>query len=536
MASVAAPASSGQAIDWAAPAASNSGSWAAASSTAAPGGGEGWLGGGGENNWGDKGGETPDSGAGAAWGKSAEGAWGGSPNSWDSGSPAAQQSGGPSWGGAPKVRTPENAGGWLGGEESPDFGDGSWGGGQSNNSAPSAEGPNWGGAPSVQTPQGGGWLGAEGDAGWSDSDASTPLSSMVDHAISETEDSFEDESWVDDEAVVEDVEAYDLDSLDVDSRNNGAVKGLVAALIVLLLGSGFFLLRPTAAPPEPSAEEIAADSLSVGRTMIKDAELSNESGMPEVAANQALAAISQLKDGNAPAEEIHAAREAAAGYFIDASEYEQAVEQYEILAGVDEEKYGPALDKAQASFDKNERILAQGALEDASKALKNDDQNSAISSAQVALRKFEDHNGSNAQVGKAHGILGRAYLHANDLGHAKDHLVRATQLFPQGGFQSDLSRVRVALTPRPQRVVRTVVTPKASTPKYPKRTAPVRRRARRSQPSAPSAAPAVAARPKRQAAPPPRRTAKKKKSGLRRAGGNNGLSTYYNTYKSSFSD
>lgn len=444
-----------------------------------------------------------------------EAGWGGSPSGWGaSSSPSAwgndydtpTAASGPAWGGAPKVKTPENAGGWLGDESS---GGSLW----EPNGEPVTQGKNWGGAPAVATPTGGGWLGDQptDDISWSDQ-GSAPLSSMVDEAISETEESFDDESWVDDD-LVEEAEEYDVSSLE-ESHQTSAVKGLVAALIVLLLGSGFFLLRPAAAPAEASSEEVAADSLGVGRSMFKDAQLSLEGGLPEVAASQAVAAVGHLKEGGAPPEEIHQARELAAGAYVEAQEYEQALEQYEVLKSQDPKTFGPRYESVLTDFHKAERILAQGALQDATAALKNDDTNVAISSAQMALKKFEEHHGSKAQIGKAHGVLGQAYLEGRNLASAGEHLAKAVSMVPGAGFESDLYRVREALQPRAKKPVRTVVAPPVkSSPKYPTRSGPVTVRPRASKPAPQAAAPAPAAqaRPKPQAAPV--RTAKKPQSG-----------------------
>lgn len=413
----------------------------------------------------------------------------------------------------------------------------------SSNSPAAQPVASWGGgAPAARTPDGGGWLGAgpEGDGAWSDTGTATPLSSMVDHAIQESEavDQFEDESWVDDEALESEIPDYDFDDFEPDSQSSGLVKGLVAALMVLVLGSGFFLLKPASTAVEATAEEKAAASLAEAGQLLQNANEEFKEGKPLVAGAIAIAASERYTDaGDEHKEKAIEARALAADYYYEGKAYQKALDQYLILAKMDGQ-YIKKYQEVQSGYDKEQRIKGNGLMTDAKASFGRGDYNATITSANHALRLYEDHTGSTAQLAAAHALLGRAYYESNDLGSAKDHLKKAVNLHPGAGYETHLNAVSRAMTPTRRRVEpRTTVIVPEPTNKYPTRTAPVQIRSPRRS-SAPAAAPAAAPAPqaRRQApAPQPRRTSRKQPSRLRSAGGNNGLKSYYNTYQSSFS-
>ncbi|MGE0488346.1 MAG: tetratricopeptide repeat protein [Vulcanimicrobiota bacterium] len=483
--------------------------------------------------------------------------WGGSPSSWGGGQ-SEPRSQGPAWGGAPKAPTPKTSG-WLGAAD--EEGSSAWSGGGTATQAPgagsgwlggaggqpAAEGKDWAGAPKAETPTGGGWLGAEPestteDTMWGSAGSSSPkssLSSMVDDAIEETErgDDFDDESWVDDEAEggLEDEplagEVYD----DPRGGAEGAgAKILVALLIVIVLGCGFYLLQPNMQDQPVEAASTSETQVDHAQSLLLEAKRTADGGQYELASVQALSAIDMMVEAKAEPAKIEEARLTLAKLYDAAQDYDKAADQYDLLisTGSNEAKYQALLDDAETNFDKQQRVVANGLLTDAKQQVKRDSFNSAISLANQALALFEDHNGSRAQLGQCHGVLGLAYYHGYDYGHAEDHLVQAVNLYPDGGYQSALNQVRAAYAPEPTRRSTTpkvtVIRQSSSVPSGNRRVS--HRRSRRSQSggsaaAAPAPAPASSA-PQKREAPPFKRA---KSSGLRPPGGDNGLKSYYNT-------
>ncbi|MCA9796561.1 MAG: hypothetical protein KC910_32355, partial [Candidatus Eremiobacteraeota bacterium] len=541
--------SGGGSIDWAAPAANN---WGGSPGGAAP------TGGSRGSSWVDSS-PQDETEAVAAGGSSSS--WGGSPSSWGGGGGSSEpRSQGPAWGGAPKAPTPKTSG-WLGAAEedassswsggstatqAPSAGSGWLGGaGGAGGAAPASEGKDWAGAPRAETPTGGGWLGAEPestteDTMWGSGASSSPkssLSSMVDDAIEETErgDDYDDESWVDDEAEggLEDEplagEVYE----DPRGGAEGAgAKILVALLIVIVLGCGFYLLQPNM--QEQAAEPVSTSETQIdhAQSLLLEAKRTADEGQFELASVQALSAIDMMVEAKAEPAKIEEARMTLAKLYEAAQDYDKAADQYDLLisTGSDEAKYQALLDQAETKFDKQQRVVANGLLTDAKQQLKKDSFNSAISLANQALGLFEDHEGSRAQLGQCHGVLGLAYYHGYDYGHAEDHLEQAVDLYPGGGYQSALYEVQAAYAPEPTRRAApkvTVIRQSSSVPSGNRRVS--HRRSRRSQSSGSSAAaaPAPAPAPTRQKREAPA-FKRQKSSGLRPPGGSDGLKSYYN--------
>lgn len=463
-------------------------------------------------------------------------------NGWLGGNVDASNS---SWGGgsaAPAAPQAPKSNGWLGGDDSPDGWGGGGGTGQgvpSNGMGSVADsGPTLGGGsetmggmapPAPASNGGGGWLGGGGppadesqegwlggggtatvesqpDSGWLSEGGDAPsMTEMVDRAIGEEEsDDFVDDSWVDEE--IRDGEYDDLEVPEYQPpapEVGGAfVKMLLVAVLVLLVGGGMMFLRQDTKSPE----EIAAEELRIARedatNFLKTGATHLETGNAEAAVYAFKSAIEKLEELDANDQEILDATVSLATAQVKSGQFADGHKMWAQLAKESDEHKDLAKTML-LDANKGLRVQANDNLVKAMGYYQNGESNSVIKLGEQSLDIFKKHGGNKAQIGKAHGVIGRGYLNGYDYGRARTNLKKAAALNPKGDYKADFAKLAAAVSkPRPNnrrrkpaptvRRVRKVDAKITTGPSYKTRTGPVVRRAPRRAAAAPVAAPVAA--------------------------------------------
>jgi hypothetical protein len=360
-------------------------------------------------------------------------------------------------GAAPVPSAPKSGGGWLGGDGPPEPSSGGGapksGGGWLGGDGPpetSSQGSGWLGessAPSAppKSGGGGGWLNGDGP-----DDSGPSMTEMVDQAISvEESDDFVDDSWVDEE-----IRDNDFDELDIPEyappapEVGGAfLKMLLVAVLVLLVGGGILFANNDTKDPGQAAADETAKSLEFGRATMKAGQVDLEAGKPGLAIPQFEEALVALSEGKAPQDEIYQTEVLLGRALMGDEEFEEAYKHWVSLRDSGQEKYVAEAKKGVKDSSRELRVQANSYLADAKKYAAKDEITSVKRLGRDALALYEEYSGSRAQLGDAHGVIGRGHLNGREYAQAKDEFKKAVALAPGAGYEAYLKQANAALQP-----------------------------------------------------------------------------------------
>lgn len=428
--------------------------------------------------WGGSAAASPQPGSGSSW-SGKEGSepygWGGEPASPAASAaapatPARSNNGGwadsgtqDGWGGGAGASSQgpaakEQQDGWLGGGGGHDPGpragassssSSGWLANSGGVDSEASPGRGWlGDGPAEDAPRkqsgGGGWLGDSSDAG------GPSMTEMVDHAISvEEADDFVDDSWVDEE--IRDNEFDDLEIPEyappAPEVGGAFLKMLLVAVLVLLVGGGIMFAKNDSKSPEETAQEETLKQLEFGRATVAGGKKDLEAGKPGLAVPQFQEALVALSDGKAPQDEIYETEVLLGRALMADGEYKEAYKHWASLKESGQEKYKA---EAQSGIDETSRqlrIVANGYLDEAKKYAAKNEITSVKRLGRDALDLYEEYGGSRAQMGDAHGVIGRGHLNGREYAPAKDEFKQAVALAPSLGYQKYLNQASQALAP-----------------------------------------------------------------------------------------
>ena len=371
------------------------------------------------------------------------------------------------------------SGGWLGGDgpepaatpSSSSGGGGGWLSDKGGADTEAPEGSGWLGAgsspaaPRAQSGGGGGWLNGEGP------DDTPSMTQMVDQAISvEEADDFVDDSWVDEEIRDNDFDELDIPEYAPPAPEVGGVflKMLLVAVLVLLVGGGIMFAQNDSKDSVDTAADEATKRLEFGRATMQSGRTDLEAGKPGLAIPQFEEALVALSDGKAPQDEIYETEVLLGRALMGDEAYKEAYKHWASLKESGQEKYVKEAEKGLQDSSRQLRIQANEFLAEGKKYAAQDEITSVKRLGRDALDLYEKYGGSRAQLGDAHGVIGRGHFNGREYAQARDELKQAVALAPSLGYQSYLNKASAAL--QPTRYVAPIQTaprrqPRTSSPK-----------------------------------------------------------------------
>lgn len=205
---------------------------------------------------------------------------------------------------------------------------------------------------------------------------------------------------------------------------------LAVVAIGLLLVFGLWSVTGKESKPEVDPElATLADALESGRLLSDAGRESLVKGEAESATSQLRKAITELKSGQAPAEEVWEARRLLGKAALRSGEFEEAHAVWTQLAAQKslQAEAEPAIKLAAVEL----RKQANAQLNEAGAQLAQGDAAGAAALARESLSIYQRFGGDRKQLGRANGALGSALAKQGRLSTARSYLAAAIRHWPE---------------------------------------------------------------------------------------------------------
>ena len=334
-----------------------------------------------------------------------------------------------------------------------------------------------------------GWLGAGGTATATATAVAPRNSWETPEVVDEVSDEEFVEDWVDD--VLDEEPLEEDDDFDFGEKSSAGPKILALLIMVVLVGVGGLMMFSK----DPA---VAVDPGSKADTLLVEAKAHQEKGNLKAAIAKAQEALKGKPSANEKAEAFTLI--AASRFTL--KDYKGSKEAYAMLPPSEERDAG--LKKAEAAWDKQQRIKANGFMGDAKEHFNQGNFEDSARSAQLAVGLYTEHGGSNAQTAAAYAMVARSSLKFDDLPAAESNAKKATNL--DSRYKNLLADIRGEIArraPKKAPATRVVVKTPKTVKRYPSGRKNVRKRPvpkgkrtvkKRSQPK-PKSEPRVANKP-----------------------------------------